>query len=1161
VLYLILLPRVVVVITGRMNRRFEVVMDLNDVQEPGMQQMKQLESRTFRQQLTMAGKLLMALLFGVMINVGVAQAVVVVPFPVTPLFLNDSDGDTVINTSDAFPNDPAASLDTDGDGYPDEWHIYDAAAAPPAGPGAGTDVVSTTGLKLDLASADPFTGGVANEAFPYTGIIQPGWGQSAGSTAGWVISQGQDANLVNNFSEGVMSLKSGAIASGGGKGSGQTAAIEISTTVAISGPITFDYKVSSEAGFDFLAFYINGVIQQLWSGDIGWTSASFTVAASVLPQTFKWVYSKDNTVDGFLDTVWIDNVVLPVDTDGDGVTDALDKFPNDAAASKDADADGMPDDWNAAATQLQINASLLTVDPDDDNDGFPDTSDAFPLDYAASVDGDGDGDPDAWIAPSNFVYPSLSPTGLHLDNFPLDPAASLDGDSDGDPDSWHADASGNLIASITGLHLDLFTNHIEASLDSDGDGHPDHFHAVGSGAPAPLVTQADIDGSTLTVDAFPTNPRGWTDSDGDGLGDSWELRYFHDLTTANGSVTGGTTVGGVTTGGTAATATDYNGDGTLDVTHFQNGSFPGSKASIAAGGFHSLSVNSNGSVVAWGRNLQGQTSVPASLVDAFMVAGGASHTLALKADGTVVAWGDSALGQATVPVGLNSVKAVAAGAYHSLALKDNGTVVAWGDDSLGQATVPAAAILAGGGATAIVGGAYHSMALLTNGTVVAWGDNSQGQINVPVLGVVTRIAAGAYHSLALSGGTVTAWGSNAQLQSTVPGALVGVVTDIAAGSYHSLALKSDGSVVAWGYNAQGQATVPAALANPLDLLFVTVSSIAAGSSHSLAMKSDGVVVAWGDNADGQSTVPGLILFDADGDGVSDSLDAFPTDPNESADSDGDGVGDNADAFDLNPTQGIAASVDADGDGFPDSWNPAASQAQINASGLTLDQFSSDSRHGADSDGDGLPDEWENLNFGNLTSANGSSDNDGDGIANFDELSSGSDPTVMENKRFEAQRRLPPMVETITGLPEVMAAGSAHAITVTVVGYDDSYDLIMAMFDCTGIINGSCGSIYNDASRFYNVVLPAPVGVPTTWTYSGEIANTYTYVDNAFIVPASTVTGSPWATAGTPVVVRFYQKSSLDKAAGKPEISLLIPGGVSPTYYDTTGRRIQKSVTP
>lgn len=43
------------------------------------------------------------------------------------------------------------------------------------------------------------------------------------------------------------------------------------------------------------------------------------------------------------------------------------------------------------------------------------------------------------------------------------------------------------------------------------------------------------------------------------------------------------------------------------------------------------------------------------------------------------------------------------------------------------------------------------------------------------------------------------------------------------------------------------------------------------------------------------------MVDTDGDGVPDSLDAFPNDPNESRDTDGDGLGDNADPDDDNDT--------------------------------------------------------------------------------------------------------------------------------------------------------------------------------------------------------------------------------------------------------------------
>jgi hypothetical protein len=56
------------------------------------------------------------------------------------------------------------------------------------------------------------------------------------------------------------------------------------------------------------------------------------------------------------------------------------------------------------------------------------------------------------------------------------------------------------------------------------------------------------------------------------------------------------------------------------------------------------------------------------LSDVTAIAAGGSHSLALKGDGTVVAWGDNFSGQSTVPAGLSDVTAIAAGGAHNLAL-------------------------------------------------------------------------------------------------------------------------------------------------------------------------------------------------------------------------------------------------------------------------------------------------------------------------------------------------------------------------------------------------------------------------------------------------------------------------------------------------------------
>ena len=237
---------------------------------------------------------------------------------------------------------------------------------------------------------------------------------------------------------------------------------------------------------------------------------------------------------------------------------------------------------------------------------------------------------------------------------------------------------------------------------------------------------------------------------------------------------------------------------------------------IAAGDFHALALKANGTVAAWGSDLNGACDVPLGLSDVIAVAAGADHSLALKADGRVVGWG-SPPSATNVPADLGSVVAIAAGGRQSLALLSQGTVVAWGRST----NVPVGL----SNVVAIACGTLHDVALKADGLVVVWGNNTFGQTNLPAdLSNVVRIAAGGYNSLALEAdGTLVAWGP---LNEVPPHPAD--FKAIACGPAHDLALTGDGTVQAWGGFTNFEATnVPPSLTN--------AAMIQAGAAYSLAV--------------------------------------------------------------------------------------------------------------------------------------------------------------------------------------------------------------------------------------------------------------------------------------------------------------------------------------
>jgi alpha-tubulin suppressor-like RCC1 family protein len=221
-------------------------------------------------------------------------------------------------------------------------------------------------------------------------------------------------------------------------------------------------------------------------------------------------------------------------------------------------------------------------------------------------------------------------------------------------------------------------------------------------------------------------------------------------------------------------------------------------------------------------------------------------------------------------------------------------LLGWGCNSHGQAPARTP-LLPGVRVMQLAAGERHALMLLADGSVLGLGDGGCGQLGPHCEAQPTRlalparcvgVAAGARHSLfALEGRAGVAscgWGAYGQLgtgdvtDGAAPAllrALAGVaVTSVAAGLFHSLALSAGGDVYAWGRNDAGQLGLGPpeeaghVLRTPQLLEYHhlsrgDVTAIRAGARHSAALRADGAVFCWGWAAHGGSAHGGGAVAD------------------------------------------------------------------------------------------------------------------------------------------------------------------------------------------------------------------------------------------------------------------------------------------------------------
>ena len=350
---------------------------------------------------------------------------------------------------------------------------------------------------------------------------------------------------------------------------------------------------------------------------------------------------------------------------------------------------------------------------------------------------------------------------------------------------------------------------------------------------------------------------------------------------------------------------------------------PPAQIDAPKGGSHTCVVEESGGLTCFGDNVYGKlgdgtatdrtqpTQVAGLSNGVTKVATGGAHTCALLTNGSVMCWGyngDGNLGDGTTttrysPAYTDSLGAgryavdIAAGDSHTCVILDDGSVKCWGgggggrlgDGSQSRRTSPVQTNSLGVGRTAVAIslGAGHSCALLDDGSIKCWGLNDYGQIGLSqsqtayvnptsitaFTGGRTAVGISAgwkFTCAVLNDGNVSCWGmgvhgelgNNGTSSSWVPtyvtlDGITGTFERISSGYMSSCGILNTSQTVCWGWNGKGQIgdgsttnrLVPTGLANLS--LGDAVVNITASMYHTCASFVDGSLRCWGDNNDGR----------------------------------------------------------------------------------------------------------------------------------------------------------------------------------------------------------------------------------------------------------------------------------------------------------------------
>ena len=313
----------------------------------------------------------------------------------------------------------------------------------------------------------------------------------------------------------------------------------------------------------------------------------------------------------------------------------------------------------------------------------------------------------------------------------------------------------------------------------------------------------------------------------------------------------------------------------------------------AAGNDFSLALTLDGRVYGWGSNAFGQLGQPDTqrlylapaqvkgLERIRAIDAGDNYALALDEDGTLWAWGTNVNGQLGIgsyqsssrPVRvrdaqsasglLEGVRAIEAGVRTAVAVMEDGTLRCWGDGEYGQlgkgvamhgpgTTCPFKA-LDGSDPTGFMTdvsmaaeGRCFTAVLKNDGSVFTWGLNRHGELGLGDYRPEVDVNAPDF-----SPDFLTTVVHPKQVED------LGKVKKLAAGMNHTMALTTNGQVWTWGFNrlmSAGALGVPGpeSRLSPVRVEKLEgIRDIFAGLNHCFAIGEDGTLWAWGNAANGR----------------------------------------------------------------------------------------------------------------------------------------------------------------------------------------------------------------------------------------------------------------------------------------------------------------------